>query len=695
MKKFYEKYLHNYVFLCLISSLLINLLIECCSRRSLIQGLEYLIDSPLVFLYNSSIILLTFSILILVKRRIFFYSLITTMWTIFGVVNGVVLSKRVTPFTAIELKLLDTVLDIVDKYLTNWQIALILVGLIAVGIALILAFIFAPKVKGKLNYKKNITLFVASIIGFFAITNVAIKADIVTTYFGNIADAYLDYGFPYCFSNTLVNTGISKPDNYSEETVKNIFKQKSDNVSVLANNKTATATVTDNSNSKGQADINTSTTNGKRPNIIFLQLESFFDPTHIKGISFSEDPVPYYRYLKEHYSSGFLTVPVVGAGTVNTEFEVMTGMNLKYFGPGEYPYKTILKKKTCESAPYDLAKIGYTSHAIHNNKGTFYTRQNVFKNLGFDSFTSIEYMNNAQEKTPLGWAKDACLTDNILDALKSTKTPDYLYTISVEAHGEYPDDKREDHNVIKVSGLKDETKINSYEYYASEIKQVDNFLKELTDALSKFNEDTILVMYGDHLPSLGIENEDLDNGNIFQTEYIIWSNFDMPKEDKDLEAYQLTADVLGREGISAGTLFKYHQLYSNTDNYEENLKLLQYDMLYGKQYIYDGVNPFEKRTDMKMGVKDITISSVYEENGNVYVKGNNFTDSSVVSINGTKQTTKYIDTNTLEIENYDLSDEDKIVVSQMTITDFSLGKTEEFIYNELTDNTSDTNTNNK
>lgn len=695
MKKFYEKYLHNYVFLCLISSLLINLLIECCSRRSLIQGLEYLIDSPLVFLYNSSIILLTFSILILVKRRIFFYSLITTMWTIFGVVNGVVLSKRVTPFTAIELKLLDSVLDIVDKYLTNWQIALILVGLIAVGIALILAFIFAPKVKGKLNYKKNITLFVASIISFFAITNVAIKADIVTTYFGNIADAYLDYGFPYCFSNTLVNTGISKPDNYSEETVKNIFKQKSDNVSVLANNKTSTATVTDNSNSKGQTDINTSTTNGKRPNIIFLQLESFFDPTHVKGISFSEDPVPYYRYLKEHYSSGFLTVPVVGAGTVNTEFEVMTGMNLKYFGPGEYPYKTILKKKTCESAPYDLAKIGYSSHAIHNNKGTFYTRQNVFKNLGFDSFTSIEYMNNAQEKTPLGWAKDACLTDNILDALKSTKTPDYLYTISVEAHGEYPDDKREDHNVIKVSGLKDETKVNSYEYYASEIKQVDNFLKQLTDALSKFNEDTILVLYGDHLPSLGIENEDLDNGNIFQTEYVIWSNFDMPKEDKDLEAYQLTADVLGREGISAGTLFKYHQLYSNTDNYEENLKLLQYDMLYGKQYIYDGVNPFEKRADMKMGVKDITISSVYEENGNVYVKGNNFTDSSVVSINETKQTTKYIDTNTLEVENYDLSDQDKIIVSQMTITDFSLGKTEEFIYNELTDTTSDNNNNNK
>lgn len=697
MKKFYEKYLHNYVFLCLISSLFINLLIECCSRRSIAQGINYLIDSPLVFLYNSSIILFTFSILILVKRRIFFYSLITTVWSVFGVVNGVVLSKRVTPFTAIELKLLDSVLDIVDKYLTNWQIALILTALIAVGIALILAFIFAPKVKGKLNYKKNITLFVASVLSFFVITNVAIKTDVITTYFGNIADAYLDYGFPYCFSNTLVNTGISKPDNYSEEAVKSIFEQKSDNVSVLAknDNNTSTATVTDNSTNNVQADVTSSTTNGKKPNVIFLQLESFFDPTHIKDVTFSEDPVPYYRYLKEHYSSGFLTVPVVGAGTVNTEFEVMTGMNLKYFGPGEYPYKTILKKKTCESAAYDLEKLGYSSHAIHNNKGTFYTRQNVFKNLGYDSFTSVEFMNNAQEKTTLGWAKDTCLTSNILDALNSTENPDYIYTISVEAHGEYPDDNREDHNVIKVSGLKDESQINSYEYYASEIKQVDNFIKELTDALSKYDEDTILVMYGDHLPSLGINNEDLDNGNIFQTEYVIWSNFDMPKEDKDLEAYQLTADVLGREGISTGTLFKYHQLYSDTDNYEKNLKLLQYDMLYGKQYIYDGVNPFEKKSDMRMGVKDITISSVYEEGGNVYVKGNNFTDSSFVYINGSKQTTKYIDTNTLEVESYDLSDQDKIRVAQLTITDFALGKTEDFIYSEQAEDTSSTESNKK
>ena len=52
----------------------------------------------------------------------------------------------------------------------------------------------------------------------------------------------------------------------------------------------------------------------------------------------------------QNYSTGYFKVPSVGAGTANTEFEVLTGMNLRYFGPGEYPYKTVLKYQTAESA---------------------------------------------------------------------------------------------------------------------------------------------------------------------------------------------------------------------------------------------------------------------------------------------------------------------------------------------------------
>ena len=73
--------------------------------------------------------------------------------------------------------------------------------------------------------------------------------------------------------------------------------------------------------------------------------------------------------MKE-YSSGYYKVPSVGAGTANTEFETITGMSLHYFGPGEYPYKSILKETTCESVPYVLKNLGYSTHAVHNNEPT-------------------------------------------------------------------------------------------------------------------------------------------------------------------------------------------------------------------------------------------------------------------------------------------------------------------------------------
>lgn len=132
-------------------------------------------------------------------------------------------------------------------------------------------------------------------------------------------------------------------------------------------------------------------------------------------------------------------MPCFGAGTANTEFEVQTGMNMDDFGPGEYPYKTVLQSKVCESMAYDLKEKGYATHALHDNDGTFYDRYKVFSHLGYEDFTSIEYMDNI-EMTPMGWAKDKILTGEIGKILDSTDGSDYIYTISVQGHGDYPSD---------------------------------------------------------------------------------------------------------------------------------------------------------------------------------------------------------------------------------------------------------------
>ena len=80
----------------------------------------------------------------------------------------------------------------------------------------------------------------------------------------------------------------------------------------------------------------------------------------------NQNPIPTFHNLEKNYTSGYLTVPVVGAGTANTEFEVLSGMSMQYFGTGEYPYKTILKKTDCEStAAADIwLPCGYGTHAV-------------------------------------------------------------------------------------------------------------------------------------------------------------------------------------------------------------------------------------------------------------------------------------------------------------------------------------------
>lgn len=246
---------------------------------------------------------------------------------------------------------------------------------------------------------------------------------------------------PYCLATTIFNTGISSQGDYSEDEIKRIEKTESN--------------------------LPETKEDGKRPNILFLQLESFFDPTLVNYLNISEDPIPNFRKLMKEYSSGYYKVPSVGAGTANTEFETITGMSLHYFGPGEYPYKSILKETTCESVPYVLKNLGYSTHAVHNNEANFYGRRSVFPNLGFDTFTSEEYMKDENLQNPLGWVKDSVLTDEILKCLDSTEGPDYVYTISVQGHGDYPSEPILDNPTITVSGSPTEEQDCKWEYYVN------------------------------------------------------------------------------------------------------------------------------------------------------------------------------------------------------------------------------------
>uniref|UniRef100_UPI002ED4C19F hypothetical protein n=1 Tax=Aminicella lysinilytica TaxID=433323 RepID=UPI002ED4C19F len=188
----------------------------------------------------------------------------------------------------------------------------------------------------------------------------------------------------------------------------------------------------------------------------------------------------------------------------------------------------------------------------------------------------------------------------------------------------------------------------------------------------------VLVMYGDHILALDVTEDTYKAKNLYQTQYVIWSNYKMTKEDKDLYAYQLSADVLNRVGIHTGTTIKYHQdTNHNSKNYLKNLKLLGYDMLYGNDYIYGGKNPF-KASNMKMGVKKIKIDKVVNVGGKYYIKGQNFTEYSKVTLDGKTLKTVYLSPNLLGLlSEADTNDASRMKVSQIDRTNDTIISTTE------------------
>lgn len=614
-------------------------IIEAMSRHSFAEAWHFMVNKPLVFAYNAGFIFTTMLISYLFRRRVFWRAFVSIFWLLLGITNGILLMNRVTPFTGPDIAMVTDGLAIAKKYLPSYGVTLVYIVLGILAVILLGMFIKAPKYKGPLKYRYNIPLVLAGVLAFGGITQLALEKRVLSNYFGNIAFAYEDYGYPYCLATTIFNTGISCPRDYSPEEIERI-QNTEENLP--------------------------KTKEEKKPNILFLQLESFFDPTLVNYLNISEDPIPTFRKLMKEYSSGYFKVPSVGAGTANTEFETITGMSLHYFGPGEYPYKSILKETTCESAPYVLKNLGYATHAIHNNEANFYGRRSIFPNLGFDTFTSEEYMPEEDEKNLLGWVKDEILTDEIIKCLDATEEPDYVYTISVQGHGDYPAEPVLNDPEITVSGSPTEEQDNKWEYYVNEIRAMDNFVKELTDTLSEYPEDVVLVMYGDHLPTMDLTVEDVKNKYLFQTEYVIWDNFGLEKKDENLAAYQMAAEVLDRVGIHEGTVFRYHQARRNTKNYQVDLETLQYDLLYGERYAYDGENPFE-RTKMKMGLYDVTLDSislVSPSDFTYYIHGTNFTPSSQVKLNGDWYDTVYVNPTTLIISGTELTDFDRLSVVQ-------------------------------
>ena len=297
-----------------------------------------------------------------------------------------------------------------------------------------------------------------------------------------------------------------------------------------------------------------------------------------------------------------------------------------------------------------LSRFGYTGHAVHDNDGTFYDRHIVFPNLGFDTFTPIEYMNGI-EYNPTDWPDDSVLTDVIMDALASTNGPDFVYTITVQAHGKYPRERIEwfDYG-FSAEGFESEEEKNAFEYYLSQLHETDAFIGELIEELSVFKEPVIAVFFGDHLPEFDLTDEDLTTGSLFKTEYAVWSNRKLEARDRNLTAYRLGSWILENAGFNAGILPRLHRHFSGFGNYQSMLSVTEYDMLYGDGEICRAVYGPDgglEPSRMRMGVAPVALDGVSFTGGALIASGHGFTLNSVIKVDGREMETLFINEGTL------------------------------------------------
>ncbi|MGP4077693.1 sulfatase-like hydrolase/transferase [Halobacillus sp. K22] len=278
-----------------------------------------------------------------------------------------------------------------------------------------------------------------------------------------------------------------------------------------------------------------------QPNIIFYMNETFWDPTNL-DVKFSEDPMKNTRRLMEEYPSGQILSPSFGGETANVEFEALTSYSMSNINPGGNPFNHILANDKYPSIVSYLNDRGYYSEAIHPNGGNLYRRQRVYPNLGFDEATFLDDMTYTK-KDNKQFVSDRSVVKELLDTVEQQEEPAFIHAVTIANHLPYSKDKYEGGSTIDVSGegLSPETE-RQIEVYSEGIKRSDETLKKLNESIQQMDEPTVVVFFGDHLPSIGAnlkayketgfgdEQDQKEQAKFYETPLLFLSNFDMDME---------------------------------------------------------------------------------------------------------------------------------------------------------------------
>lgn len=496
------------------------------------------VNRPAAFFFGFFILLALLALFFAITSNLrLSVRILTILIFVYSIVSYFVLRFRGTVFIPEDILAVGTALEVVGNYrfTLTWDLAASVLTFI--GIFLIAAKIqmhYVPVVYGA-------TRFAALLFAFAFLCSTVTKEHIsqlgVNPDYWNQLDSANSNGSIVNFVAGIPYTTVSAPDNYSPEAVYEIAaKYPSDSVD--------DATL--------------------KPDVILILGESWADLTS-EGLAETNIPtLPNFTSFQEREDGLFrnLMVSTFGGGTSSSEYQMFVGTNLEY-GMHSAPFQYNVH----EGIPNIVAsfkQLGYQTTAMHTGTGTAWSRDSAFPILGFDEFYSEVELVAPDSQLVRYYPADAVMYDKALELLAQAEEPQFIYCITIQTHGGYEYE-------FYDSPIEIKTPDGSYpqaEQYLGLMHEADQQFGALIEALEQRERPTIVLAYGDHLPSVEIdylkkirsrwleENDFVEDAAFWdaKTFSVMWANFPLQKEDMAERSDYASLNYLGVDLLQAAGL---------------------------------------------------------------------------------------------------------------------------------------------
>lgn len=347
------------------------------------------------------------------------------------------------------------------------------------------------------------------------------------------ASSYADSGYVLCTFVYLDYMMVEKPEGYTPEAVQEIMEAQEE------------------TEPPEEGDVTP-------VNLICIMNESLSDLRVIGDFQTSQDFFPFMDSLEENTVKGNLYMPVFGSMTCNSEYEFLTGNNMAFLPSGSVAYQVYVKPGTY-SIVSTLKAEGYRAVAMHPYPAANWNRNRVFDYLGFDTFLAEEEFSDSELLR--GYVSDKGTYDKIIQLVEEKEEGEklFLFDVTMQNHGGYEekyDNFSEDVFLTEYAGYP------KTDQYLSLVKKSDEAFEYLVNYFSGVEEPTMIVMFGDHQPSIETGFYEQVYGKAYEewglseqlkrfiTPFVIWTNYDSePAYYEQLSAHYLSTLMLERANI--------------------------------------------------------------------------------------------------------------------------------------------------